>query len=48
LLEEINVSPERLGLSRGAGLTEEDLMIRAKNRADAISALDSNLTEKVK
>ncbi|MCP4378340.1 MAG: hydrogenase iron-sulfur subunit [bacterium] len=41
LLEKIGVSPERLGLSRGSGLTEEDLMARAQNRIDAISALDS-------
>jgi F420-non-reducing hydrogenase iron-sulfur subunit len=44
LLKEIGASPERLGLSRGTGLTEEDLLVRAKDRADAIVALDSNLT----
>jgi len=48
LLKEINVSPERVGLSRGSGLTEAELLARARNRADAISTLDSNLTEKVK
>jgi coenzyme F420-reducing hydrogenase delta subunit len=48
LLEEIDESPERLGLSRGSGLTEDDLVAQAKNRAEAIEALDSNLTEKVK
>ncbi len=42
MLKQINVSPERIGLSRGAGLTQDDLLARAKNRADAISALDSN------
>ena len=48
LLKEINAAPERVGLSRGAGLTEQDLLVRAKNRFDAISDIDSNLTEKVK
>jgi coenzyme F420-reducing hydrogenase delta subunit len=48
LLEEIGVSPERLGLSRGTALTQDDLLERAKNRAEAIGALDSNLTEKAK
>ena len=48
LLEEIDVSPERFGLSHGMGLTQDDLLGWAKRRAEAIGALDSNLTEKVK
>ncbi len=42
ILEEIDLGPDRIGMSRGAGLSAEELLDLAKQRADAIRSLGPN------
>ena len=46
LLDEIGMAGERVGMSRGQGLSVQELMVPAKARADAVVALGPNPMKK--